>query len=813
MTALGFVADYGKDGWTTGSPAYFGDYFMPGAVQEGFSVQVNGVRANAWSNNYQSTGPGFTGPLTGTNISLQPTATETRAVWQGMMSTTLLVRQTIILKKTKSYFVSNVVLKNTGTDTLKKIYYQRTVDPDNEVSISGNYTTTNKIAYQLPNPYNKTLVTATGTTYRNAYLGLGTKDCQAKCFVVGSGLFATADLESAYNGTSGYYYVDSTIADVGIGLVFKIGTLAPGDSTSFSYAYILNEADLDDAFMETEPGFSYNGTFYPSGSVIVKPTGTVVPIDIVNGDYYNWNWAPPSFLDVTTGTHVNDTVSTGPITYTITGIGNGVVASRCSNRSLSITVSPYMVSPPPSVISPVLYCINQTPSPLFASGLGTIKWYTTLTGGVGVTTPPIPATTAPGSTTWYATQTINGLESVRMPVTVIVRTPTSISISPSNPAVCFGDSVRLVASVGAGATAYYTWSPSGSLVSNNVGDTVKAFPTVNTTYTILATDNANCKSNTTVSVVVKPLPTISASAATGAICSGDATQLTAIGSSLSYTWDATPSLNTLTGPVVIAKPIVSTTYFVTGTDNNNCKKKVSVLVIVNPLPVPNLGPDKSICTDAIVPITPGNFTKYTWQDNSTLPSFDVVKIGTYWVKVENVYGCKAADTINILSLFVLPKDFMPNDTSFCKGNLITIKVPGYKEYLWSDGSAKSSNILKQFGTFRLTVKDVNGCYGNDSIRLFDAHCIPFAVPNAFTPNQDGKNDVFRPFITQIVTGYKMNIYSRWGEMVFETDVPQKGWDGMYKGYLQPPGTYVYVIQFNDSDGVPVQLKGTLNLIK
>jgi gliding motility-associated-like protein len=164
-------------------------------------------------------------------------------------------------------------------------------------------------------------------------------------------------------------------------------------------------------------------------------------------------------------------------------------------------------------------------------------------------------------------------------------------------------------------------------------------------------------------------------------------------------------------------------------------------------------------------------------------------------------------------MFALPKDFLPSDTTFCKGNFINIKIPGYIEYLWSDGSIQSSNALKQFGQYKLTVKDNNGCYGSDSMNLFDAHCIPFAIPNAFTPNQDGKNDVFRPMITSVVNGYKMSIFSRWGELVFSTDQQLKGWDGYYKGYLQPPGTYVYLIQFIDPDGLKAQLKGTLNLIK
>jgi len=808
--ALGFVADYGKDGWTTGNPAYFGDYFMPGTVQEGFTIQVNGVKSNAWSNNYQTFGStGYTGLLTGGNISYTATSTEKRGVWQGAVGD-LVIRQTIALKNTKSYFTANVLLKNNGVDTLRNIYYMRTVDPDNEVSITSSFTTKNKIAYQLPNTYNKTLVTATGQSYPSSYLGLGTKDCQARCFILRTGLLADADLESIYVLHPNYMYADSSVNDVGIGLVFNIGNIPPGDSTTFSYAYILNEADLDEAFTETEPGFMYNGTFYPSGSVIVQPTGSVLPVSIVNGDYYNWTWSPANFLSTTTGTLVNATVSTDPVTYTISGIGTGTVASRCSNRSLNITISPYPISPPPSVSSPnVYYCVNQTASALSATGPGVIRWYTTATGGSPAFAAPTPSTTVAGIFIWYVSQEIDGVESIRIPVTVTVKPPPLISIAPIAPSVCLGDSVRLVAT---GTAATYEWSPAGSLfVANN--DTVLAFPLINTTYTIAATDSANCKNTATVLVTVKALPSIAVSPADGAICKGDSIRLTASGSSISYNWNASASLNTTNGPVVIAKPLTTSTYAVTGTDANSCKNRTETTVTVNPLPEPSLGPDKGICIGSTAILSPGNFSSYSWHDGSGQSTFSANGIGTYWVKVEDGFGCKASDTINIVTIFSLPKDFLPGDMSFCRGNEIAVKVSGYNQYLWSDGSTNAKIIINKFGQYKLTVTDNNGCAGTDSITLFDAKCIPFIVPSAFTPNGDGLNDIFRPLITQLVKGYKMTIWNRWGGTVYETVNAQKGWDGNFGGIKQGSGVYVYLIQFTDADGASVQLNGTVTLIR
>lgn len=810
--ALGFVADYGKDGWDIGSPSYFGDYFMPGAVQEGFSIQIDGLKSNAWSNNYQTFGSsGFSGTLTGGNTSFISTPTEQKAVWEGRMSQ-LQVRQTISLKATKAYFTANIFFKNTGPDTLRKVYYMRTVDPDNEVSNTGSFITKNKIAYQLPNTYNKTLVTATGLVYpASSYLGLGTKDCQARCFYLTNSLFADANMESIYNGTFGYVYADSLVSDVGIGLIFKIGDIPPGDSTSFSYAYILNEADLDDAFAETEPGFMYNGTFYPSGSVIVQPTGSVLPISVVNGNYYTWTWSPGSFLNTTIGPNVDATVSTGPVTYTLTGTGTGVVASRCSNRSLNITVSPYPIVPPPAVSNTlVYYCLNQVASPLQASGPGIIRWYTTPTGGTGSLAAPLPSTAIPGTYTWYVTQEIGGVESVRIPVKVIVKDAPVINVLPASPYICLGDTISLFVS---GTKAVHTWAPFSTL-SASTGDTVKAFPPVTQIYTITATDSNSCKNTKSVTVEVKPLPAVTITPAAIDMCEKDSVRLTASDASLTFSWQASPSINTTSGPVVIVKPSATTTYFVTGSDGFACKNKAQATVTVKPLPRPDLGPDKSICFNSTIVLSPGSFANYLWQDGSVLPDFTTSTVGQYWVMVTDNFGCRASDSIKIPSVLPLPKDFLPDNTlTFCKGNQLVLKVPGYSQYLWSDGTTTPKITITKFGKYSLDVTDQFGCIGTDSIVVYDAHCIPFAVPSAFTPNSDGKNDLFRPIITQIVKGYKMSIWNRWGELLYETSNYQAGWDGTFKSTKQASGVYVYLIEFIDADGAPIKLKGTLTLIR
>ena len=257
---LGFVADYGMDGWAVGTPGYFGDYYLPGDPQEGWAIQVGGVESDAYIPSYMTGSTGFTGSLAGTNTGYSVTGTMKRAFWQGTNGA-LQIRQTTALDVNKLYFTVNVVLVNTAATAMNNIYYIRTVDPDNEETITGSYTTNNTITYQM-DAQSRVLVSATGTTYTNAYLGLGTKDCRAKCCIFdGAGLAPGYSLDAIYNETgTGYLYAlgSSDVQDVGIGLVYKIGNLAAGDSTELTYAYILNAAYIDSALNATSPPFLVN---------------------------------------------------------------------------------------------------------------------------------------------------------------------------------------------------------------------------------------------------------------------------------------------------------------------------------------------------------------------------------------------------------------------------------------------------------------------------------------------------------------------------------------------------------------------------
>ena len=244
-----------------------------------------------------------------------------------------------------------------------------------------------------------------------------------------------------------------------------------------------------------------------------------------------------------------------------------------------------------------------------------------------------------------------------------------------------------------------------------------------------------------------------------------------------------------------------------------CDSIITTNLTVKPLPSPHLGPDKIMCIGDVLIFDPGPFTSYLWQDGNTDPTYQASFIGDYSVTVKNIFGCKASDTVKLLNIYLLPADFLPPDTSLCRGNKLFLNIKKYDSYAWSTGSTASFAELIKSGKYWLQVKDDKGCFGKDSINVLFYDCKNIQVPNAFTPNGDGENDVFKPLIPAPVSNYRMQIWNAWGELVFETRNYLQGWDGTYKSARQSIGTFIYLISLTDIDGKNVKKQGSLVLIR
>ena len=159
--------------------------------------------------------------------------------------------------------------------------------------------------------------------------------------------------------------------------------------------------------------------------------------------------------------------------------------------------------------------------------------------------------------------------------------------------------------------------------------------------------------------------------------------------------------------------------------------------------------------------------------------------------------------------------FLPPDTTKCDYSTIAINAtPGYAGYLWSNNDTTSSIAVINAGTYTLQITDTNGCKATDSIIITDSACPQYVyLPNAFTPNNDGHNDIFKPVFAGAVSEFRFAVYDRWGRLMFQSSNPSAGWDGTIGGREQPAGVYVWECVYRLYDQPERMQRGTVVLIR
>ena len=260
---------------------------------------------------------------------------------------------------------------------------------------------------------------------------------------------------------------------------------------------------------------------------------------------------------------------------------------------------------------------------------------------------------------------------------------------------------------------------------------------------------------------------------------------------------------------------VSGVYTDTLATSLHCDSIVTTRLTVHPKPLPGLGPDRDLCAGTQYILDPGTFTQYLWQDGSTSGTRTVSAAGLYRVKVTNEFGCTAIDSIMIRSLLPSPANFLKKADSICSYEDLVIAATGtFNQYQWSTGAVEKQVKIARPGTYWLTVTDPNGCMGTDSISVYQKNCMQGAyIPTAFTPNNDGLNDVFRALVFGKVKSFKLQVFSREGQLIFQTTDPLKGWDGVYKGMSNSTTTVVWQCFYQLENRQPEYQKGTVTIIR
>jgi len=369
---------------------------------------------------------------------------------------------------------------------------------------------------------------------------------------------------------------------------------------------------------------------------------------------------------------------------------------------------------------------------------------------------------------------------------------------------CNNDVVLLTATPG---YQQYQWSPQDNVVQQ--ANTAQVSPAITTVYLVSALRRPGCEVQRSKTVTVLTSPAINLGNDTS-VCSGDSLLLNAGSGFLQYGWNTGAS-----SPSIYVT--IAGEYSVQALYSNGCYSKDSLqLISLYQNPVPALGHQSVLCTGEPRVLNAGTgYSSYLWNNGSTGSSLQVDSIGIYWVSVQDQQGCKGADTIRITSVEPPPSGFLSADTSICQyGKLTIAPLVSFATYSWSDLSTGSSITISSPGIYGLTVTDSNGCVGADSIVVTGKECmLGLYVPNAFTPNGDGHNDVFRPLLYGNIESIHFAVFSRWGAKVFETTIPMEGWDGMVGGVLQPAGTFVWYCEYQLEGQRMMMAKGTVILIR
>jgi gliding motility-associated-like protein len=301
-----------------------------------------------------------------------------------------------------------------------------------------------------------------------------------------------------------------------------------------------------------------------------------------------------------------------------------------------------------------------------------------------------------------------------------------------------------------------------------------------------------------------------------------------------FKWTPAATLNFDTARTPIASPTDTTKYYLTA-KWGICTRKDSITVKVLHKPVAYAGKDTTVCykTNATLFGSASNLSgtvNYAWSppDSLNTPNAAVtnVRMDTtrqFTLTVTDNYGCNFSVTDSVI-VFMQPQlvAFAGNDTNAIYGRPHQMLATGRNavDFVWSPTGplfnpfvANPLAILYNDTYFHVHITDAIGCTDDDDIFIKVYEGPAYYLPNAFTPNGDGLNDVFLPVPVGIRSTDYFRVFDRYGAKMYETRQWMQGWDGTLKGKPASAGTYVWMIKGIDTNGSVVEMKGTVILLR
>lgn len=399
----------------------------------------------------------------------------------------------------------------------------------------------------------------------------------------------------------------------------------------------------------------------------------------------------------------------------------------------------------------------------------------------------------------------------------------STATSPlTNATICRGDSIALQLSSGSNPI----WQ--GPALSCQNCTSPMASPTDSTWYGVQYINNDNCPVEDSLQVQVIDTRFFQALPVDG-ICLGDSVQLQVQGANAPVSWSPNNSLSSATATQPWAFPVVNTWYRVS-LGAGDCAVEDSVWVALR-LPTVIQAMDVSYCVgDSAQLLASGNASTYSWSPSSNLSDST---LSNPWVQspVNQQYqvigtgSCNQDTAVANVWVQALPSLQVDSVLSATLGQTITLEANSNATDIWWAPAAglscancwQTEWTVDSAKTFYITAISDQGCLVVDSLLiLLQNDCVPdlVFVPNAFSPDGDGYNDVLYAQTGSVQNLLGFQIYNRWGELVFETRDFNQGWDGTYKGQALAPDVFGYVLQFECPQSGNILLKkGNITILR
>ncbi len=379
---------------------------------------------------------------------------------------------------------------------------------------------------------------------------------------------------------------------------------------------------------------------------------------------------------------------------------------------------------------------------------------------------------------------------------------------------CSGDTVTFANNSTGSGTPRYEWDfGDGTDAAEN--NATHIYKTGGQYIVKLYAFNERCIDSVSEVVTIAPFLDASFTVHKDTICQGDtvACTNTSTGTGIISSWDLGDGLNeTTTDPLYNYNTPGLHQIILSVSDHRGCHDTASRFIQVDAISNNSFEVSDSVCAGqaiTLIPKTDSTIIELRWGFDdgiSTIAGMEPIqysydRAGDFVVHLNAKFrACPELSYQAMIHVYPFPAVDLGPDTSLCPNDPPIVlssrqmDQPGV-QYHWNTGAIAHSISISHPAMYVLTATSQYGCAASDTIEVYKGCYI--AIPNVFTPNRDGMNDYFFPreALSKKLSGFRMQIYNRWGQLLFETNKTNgSGWDGTFNGVDQTEGAYIYVVE-------------------